>query len=61
MKSLVAILTIFADASSQSTLLTMFIIACIFVPIVLIYKFFVYRIFKGKVKIDSTSYCNDFS
>ena len=49
-------LTVFADSSSQSTLQTMFIIACIFVPIVLIYKYFVYNIFKGKVKLDSSSY-----
>jgi cytochrome d ubiquinol oxidase subunit II len=49
-------LTIFTDASSPGTLMTMLVIACIFVPIVLIYKFFVYRIFKGKVKLDSSSY-----
>lgn len=49
-------LTIFTDSSSQKTLMTMLIIALIFFPIVLIYKIFVYRIFKGKVKLDSTSY-----
>jgi cytochrome d ubiquinol oxidase subunit II len=49
-------LTIFADSSSQPTLFTMMIIALIFVPIILIYKFIVYRIFKGKVKVESGSY-----
>lgn len=49
-------LTIFADSSSQRTLLTMLIIALIFVPIILIYKYFVYRIFKGKTQIDHNSY-----
>jgi cytochrome d ubiquinol oxidase subunit II len=49
-------LSIFVDTSSQKTLMTMLIIACIGVPIVLGYQFFVYRIFRGKVKIDDTSY-----
>lgn len=49
-------LNIFEDSSSQKTLTAMLIIACIGVPIMLIYKIFVYRIFKGKVQIDSNSY-----
>jgi len=49
-------LNIFEDASSQKTLMVMLIIALIGVPLMLIYKFFVYRIFKGKVQIDSNSY-----
>jgi cytochrome d ubiquinol oxidase subunit II len=43
-------------ASSQKTLETMLIIAGIGVPIVLAYTIFVYRIFKGKVRIDSEGY-----
>lgn len=49
-------LTIFNASSSLQTLKTMFIIACIGVPLVLIYTVVVYRTFKGKVKIDSSSY-----
>ncbi len=49
-------LTIFADSSSQRTLQTMLIIALIFVPIILVYKFIVYRIFRGKTQIDHNSY-----
>ena len=49
-------LTIFADSSSQRTLQTMLIIALIFVPIILVYKFIVYRIFRGKTEIDNNSY-----
>ncbi|MFC2130258.1 cytochrome d ubiquinol oxidase subunit II [Bacteroidota bacterium] len=49
-------LTIFNASSSESTLYTMFIIACIGIPLVLIYKFIMYTAFRGKVKIDSSSY-----
>ncbi|AAC07329.1 cytochrome d ubiquinol oxidase subunit II [Aquifex aeolicus] len=44
-------ITVFNSASSEKTLLTMLIIALIGVPMVLTYKFFVYRIFWGKVKV----------
>ncbi len=49
-------LTVFNASSSELTLYTMFIIACIGVPLMLIYKFIVYTAFRGKVKLDSTSY-----
>ncbi|MCL5991975.1 MAG: cytochrome d ubiquinol oxidase subunit II [Bacteroidetes bacterium] len=49
-------LTIFNASSSQKTLFTMLIIACIGLPLMFIYKIFVYRIFRGKVKIDNMSY-----
>jgi cytochrome d ubiquinol oxidase subunit II len=49
-------LTAYNAASSEQTLSTMFIIAMIGVPLVLVYQIFVYRIFSGKVKIDSSSY-----
>lgn len=49
-------INIWNGASSEKTLETMFIIACIGVPIVLIYTIIIYRVFKGKVKIDSHSY-----
>ncbi len=49
-------LTIFNASSTQKTLFTMLIIACIGLPLMFIYKIFVYRIFRGKVKIDNMSY-----
>lgn len=49
-------LTIYNASSSQGTLKTMFIIAAIGVPFVLAYTFTIYWVFRGKVKIDSTSY-----
>lgn len=49
-------LTIFNACSSEKTLNTMFIIACIGVPIVLVYFFVIYRVFRGKVTIDKNSY-----
>ncbi len=49
-------LNIMNAASSQTTLKTMFIIACIGVPLVLTYSIIVYTVFAGKVKIDSSSY-----
>lgn len=49
-------LTIFNSSSSETTLWTMFIIACIGVPLVLVYKFIMYTAFRGKVKLDSNSY-----
>jgi cytochrome d ubiquinol oxidase subunit II len=49
-------LTIYNAASSQLTLKIMLIIAAIGVPIVLAYTASIYYIFRGKVKLDSTSY-----
>ncbi|MBI5324428.1 MAG: cytochrome d ubiquinol oxidase subunit II [Ignavibacteriae bacterium] len=49
-------LTIFNSASSTKTLMIMFIVACIGIPIMLVYKILIYRIFRGKVKIDNMSY-----
>jgi len=46
-----------ANASStERTLLTMLVIALIGLPIVLVYTFIIYRIFKGKVEITENSY-----
>jgi cytochrome d ubiquinol oxidase subunit II len=49
-------LTIYNAASSQKTLGIMLIIACIGVPIVIAYTICIYWIFRGKVKLDRTSY-----
>jgi cytochrome d ubiquinol oxidase subunit II len=49
-------LTIYNAASSPKTLRIMFIIAMIGVPIVLTYTVCIYWIFRGKVKLDKTSY-----
>src|SRR5215469_8990529 len=49
-------LTIYNAASSQKTLGIMLIIACIGVPIVLAYTACVYWIFRGKVKLNRSSY-----
>lgn len=49
-------LTIYNAASSQKTLGNMLIIACIGLPFVLAYTFSIYWIFRGKVKLDATSY-----
>jgi cytochrome d ubiquinol oxidase subunit II len=49
-------LTVYNAASSQGTLNTMLIIAAIGVPFVLAYTFTIYWVFRGKVKIDNTSY-----
>jgi len=49
-------LTIYNAASSQGTLQTMLIIAIIGIPFVLAYTISIYWVFRGKVKIDSTSY-----
>ncbi|NGX39117.1 MAG: Cytochrome bd-I ubiquinol oxidase subunit 2 [Chlamydiae bacterium] len=43
-------------SSSELTLKVLMIIVAIGVPLVLAYGFWVYRIFRGKVKIDPTSY-----
>ena len=49
-------LTIWNAASSQKTLKIMFIIALIGMPLVLAYTFTIYWIFRGKVKVEATSY-----
>jgi len=49
-------LTFLNSASSQKTLSIMLIVAFIGVPLVLTYTISIYRIFRGKVKIDPTSY-----
>ena len=49
-------LNIYNSASSQKTLGIMFVIACIGVPIVLTYTVCIYWIFRGKVKLEPTSY-----
>jgi cytochrome bd ubiquinol oxidase subunit II len=49
-------LTIYNAASSQKTLSVMLIIAVIGVPFVLAYTISIYWIFRGKVKLNSTSY-----
>jgi cytochrome d ubiquinol oxidase subunit II len=49
-------LTIFNSASSLLTLKVVMIIVVIGVPLVLAYGYYIYRTFRGKVKIDEASY-----
>lgn len=49
-------LTIYNAASSEKTLSIMLIIATLGVPLVLAYTISIYWIFRGKVKLDSSSY-----
>ena len=49
-------LTVQNAASSEKTLRTMLIFALIGLPLVATYTFFVYRTFRGKVKLDEHSY-----
>ncbi|MCF8241061.1 MAG: cytochrome d ubiquinol oxidase subunit II [Melioribacteraceae bacterium] len=49
-------LNLYNAASSQKTLGIMLTIAIIGIPFVLAYTFAIYWVFRGKVKIDSTSY-----
>ncbi len=49
-------LTLYNSAASKLTLKFLVAIACIGLPLVFAYGFFVYKIFGGKVKIDSHSY-----
>ncbi len=49
-------LTIFNTASSQKTLGILLIVVAIGIPLVLGYGFWVYRTFRGKVKLDHSSY-----
>lgn len=49
-------LTIYNSASSKKTLEILYIIAFIGMPVVISYTIAIYTIFKGKVKLDRTSY-----
>ncbi len=49
-------LTAFNTASSSLTLSVLLVIVAIGVPLVLAYGFYIYRIFRGKVKLDKMSY-----
>lgn len=49
-------LTMYNSSSEPLTLKILLLIALIGIPLVLAYGFFLYRIFRGKVKIDSSSY-----
>jgi cytochrome d ubiquinol oxidase subunit II len=49
-------ITIYNAASSIATLKTLLLIASIGTPLVITYTFFVFYTFRGKVKIDDTSY-----
>lgn len=49
-------LTIYNSSSSIETLKILLIIACIGLPLVISYTSIVYWIFRGKVRLDSTSY-----
>jgi len=49
-------ITIYNAASSEKSLETMLIIVAIGTPLMLAYTVIVYRIFRGKVKLDETSY-----
>lgn len=49
-------LTIYNTASSPKTLLILLTVVAIGIPLVLAYSFWVYRIFRGKVKLEKSSY-----
>ena len=49
-------LTIYNTASSPQTLVVLLIVVAIGVPLILAYGFWVYRIFRGKVKLEKSSY-----
>ncbi|MGZ3633985.1 MAG: cytochrome d ubiquinol oxidase subunit II [Parachlamydiaceae bacterium] len=49
-------LTIYNSSSSPKTLGILLLIACIGIPMVISYTTVIYWIFRGKVKLDSTSY-----
>ena len=49
-------LTVAGAASSQYTLTAMLIIALVGMPLVLVYTFFVHRIFKGPITLDNDGY-----
>lgn len=49
-------LTLFNAAASKLTLQVLLIIVIIGIPLVLAYGFYIYRVFRGKVKLDAHSY-----
>jgi len=49
-------LTLFSSSSSMLTLKILLIVVVVGIPLVLAYGFYVYRTFRGKVKLDSSSY-----
>lgn len=49
-------LTLMNASSSATTLMVTLTIACIGVPLVLLYGWFIYQVFRGKVKLDKASY-----
>lgn len=49
-------LTIYNSASSPKTLGVLLTVVALGVPLVLAYGFWIYRIFRGKVRLDSSSY-----
>jgi cytochrome bd ubiquinol oxidase subunit II len=49
-------LNIYNSASSQKTLMIMLIVAIIGMPFVIAYTIIIHKIYKGKVKLDETSY-----
>ena len=49
-------LSLYNAASSPLTLKVLMIIVLIGLPLVLAYGFYIYRIFRGKVKLEHTSY-----
>lgn len=49
-------LTIANSAASETTLTVLTVIVAIGIPLVIAYGFYVYRVFRGKVKLDNMSY-----
>jgi cytochrome d ubiquinol oxidase subunit II len=49
-------LTIYNTASSPNTLMNLLIVVMIGIPLILAYGFWVYRVFRGKVRLEHTSY-----
>lgn len=49
-------LTVFNAASSHTTLRNLMVVVAIGIPLVLAYGFWIYRIFRGKVKLEPNSY-----
>ena len=49
-------LTIYNAASTHASLINLLIVVAIGVPLVLAYGFWIYRIFRGKVRLDPSSY-----
>lgn len=49
-------LTIYNTAATPETLRTLLVVVAIGIPLVLAYSFWTYRVFRGKVKIEKSSY-----